>query len=263
MTSLSSDRGKVVECGLSSQKGLQKVREMRFFSFVWLFVTSMARKKCHHLSSFLLLDFWSGEVLAEKPSRPFHSSAASFKSVTENDSLFACAVDALNECDYPSFCRFGALLCGLKGKGLFSWQPFLHKDHSPKRLTEVIDEFLLKWDVLCKFLMSPNTYFLKISTICACSYRAFWVGSPLTDGLFCQRIWQPLKTFPLQRPMEYLFSMPALTEPLQCQFFQSQKMVYIYDKIGFKCHRLKNWELKCENLLTCFHYLWYQRSKKS
>ena len=115
------NRSKVVECGLSSQKGLQKVGEMRFFSFVWLFVTSMARKKCHHLSSFLLLDFWSDEVLAEKPSRPFHSSAASFKSVTENDSLFACAVDALNECDYPSFCRFGALLCGLKGKGLFSW----------------------------------------------------------------------------------------------------------------------------------------------
>ena len=175
---------------------------------------------------YLLSSFWTFgrfEVLAaEKPSRPFHSSAASFKSVTENDSLFACAVDALNECDYPSFCRFGALLCGLKGKGLFSWrQPFLHKDHSPKRLTKVIDEFLSKWDILCKML--PNTYFLKISTTCACSYRAFWVGSPLTDGLFCQRIWQPLKTFPLQRPMEYLFSMPAVTGPLLCQFFQSQK----------------------------------------
>ena len=86
--------------------------------------------------------------------------------------------------------------------------------------------------------------FLKNSIACACSYRAFWVGSPLTDGLFCQRIWQPLKTFPLQRPMEYLSSMPAVTEPLVCQFFQSQKMVYVYDKIGFKCRRLKNkWDL--------------------
>ena len=73
------------------------------------------------------------------------------------------------------------------------------------------------------FVLPHITYFLNISTNCTCSYRAFWVGSPLTDGLFCQRIWQPLKTFPLQRPMEYLFSMPAVTEALLCQFFQSQK----------------------------------------
>ena len=105
-------------------------------------------------------------------------------------------------------------------------------------------DFYSKWSEISCVALLCISYFLNISTNCTCSYRAFWVGSPLTDGLFCQRIWQPLKTFPLQRPMEYLFSMPALTEPLLCQFFQSQKISTTKLALNVIVSKIGNWNVK-------------------
>ena len=65
------------------------------------------------------------------------------------------------------------------------------------------------------------------------SNSGFWVQCwPLTDGHFCQRIWQPLKTFPLQRAMEYLVPEFQVT-PLAKIFF------YHHENIGWNfavCH---------------------------
>ena len=50
----------------------------------------------------------------------------------------------------------------------------------------------------------PPPDILQLSTcLDDLSNSGFWVQcSPLMDGHFCQRIWQPLKTFPLHRAME-------------------------------------------------------------
>ena len=120
----------------------------------------------------------------------------------------------------------------------------------------------------------PPPDILQLSTcLDDLSNSGFWVQcSPLMDGHFCQRIWQPLKTFPLHRAMENTRARVSSYSRWPKSFLSSWKywlkfccvplsleesnkiMSYKYKKItvfskdkllrNLLCCELQNWSLK-------------------